>query len=1096
MRKLFAVLVIFAIIFAACEEPNVDDEKDKEEKLPSLTIRNQSSYILTNVKFSGITFSASDNDLPVSSQSTKKLTKNDLNKAGYITFTRKDIGINLRTEAISITNEDYTFTFLDTTVVEEVGNNANKRSISQISFQSTVTVIHNGLNVVKGEILPLGETVVNIPVQFDFSLKNTGVGKLLFTGTQPVKITGEGSEVFSVVQPSSSEIVPDASLTFKINFNPGQIQNYSALVTISSNDQSGDFTFTITARGTASKPIAKVFFENNEISQNGTINIGEALITLSKNFTVEIRNTGTEVLNLDTANITITGDHAAAFTRTTAPGSSISIGGSTSFNIQFSPTVQGENNAVLTIPTNDNSRNPVVVLLKATGVQGHAVLELSQTSTGRGVIENNSPDPVEFGRVELGGSYSNLSFTIKNSGNIALNLSQDSTVTSTNSAFAIQSQPVNKTLAPDASTTFNIRFTPNAEADATASIKIHNYYNEEIFTFIVSGTGYVKRPQVTLKQAATVINHNGEYNFGTVTTGENKDIVFTIGNTGDANLAADGGNWINISGANAGLFTITQQPNSSTTVLPNATTTFTIRYSPVAEGTNFNATVNINTNSRENNNFSFTVKGDGYERKPQVSILYGETAISQNGTIDAGRVLVTLAKTITVTIKNEGDAALTINQADITINGADEAAFTRITSPAVSVPVGSQTTSFNIQCSPIKLGENSATLTIPTNDPNRPNAIVTLKVTGEQGYAIPDVKQGSTTIQNSTVTTQVDFGQVNVGNNSSLTFTIKNIGNITLQLTGTPVIESSNSVFTIPTQPSSATILPNNEVSFNIRYTPTTEGEDTAVITFTDNSPDLEFSFMVKGTGYIQKPQITVQQGITTINPFEEIDFGTVMTGKTNDITFTIGNSGDADLTITAVNSNRINLVDNNSGYFSVTQPTTATVTTTGTTTFTIRFNPTTIGSNYTATVQIKTNSRNNSDFSFQVKGNGRGYIIGETGPGGGLIFYANGNQFKECSDVIGAGTWNTAITYIANTYRGGGYNDWYLPEMWELKFIYQNLYLNDLGDFYNDDEFWSSTTIGETGAMILDFADGVDYPDYKTTTGILIIAIRSFSLQ
>jgi len=607
MKKFLTVIAIFALVFAGCEQP--PNEDGSGGKLPSLTIRNNSSYDLTNVEFSGITFSVSgSNDLPASSQSAKQLTVNDLNKTGYITFTRKDIGINLRTEEISITNQDYTFTFLDTTVVEEVENVNNKeKTLAQITFLSTVIVERGGLAVAKGGTEPLGEAVVNVPLPFEFTLKNTGVGKLLFTETQPVKITGEGSDVFTVVQPSSPEIAPGSLLTFRITFTPTAVQNYSGLVTISSNDQDGDFTFTITAAGTPSKPIAKVFYDNTEILQNGTINAGEAFLTQSKNFTVEISNTGTEVLNLDVANIIITGDNEASFTRISMPATSIAVNSSTSFDIQFSPTVEGENNTILEIPTNDVSRNPVVVLLKGTGVKGSAVLELTQTSTGRGVIENHSPIPVDFGRIELAsGSSQTLLFTINNTGNIPLALAYTS-ATSSSPAFAIQSQPAIKTLAPGANTTFDIRFTPNAEGDLAATITIDNDSDEGTFTFAVSGTGFVKRPQV--------------------------------------------------------------------------------------------------------------------------EIYYEETEISQNGTIDAGEVLLTLSQNITVTIKNTGEVALSIDQSGISITGADAQAFRKATNPGINLQPGG-TASFTIECTPVKVGENIATLTIPTNDPNRPNVIVTLKATG------------------------------------------------------------------------------------------------------------------------------------------------------------------------------------------------------------------------------------------------------------------------------------------------------------------------------------------------------------------------------
>jgi uncharacterized repeat protein (TIGR02543 family) len=368
MKKLFALTAIFALIFTACEEPPNDD--DAEIILPNLTIRNESSFDLTNVKFSGISFTAAgSNDLPRSTQSVKQLTANDMNKAGYITFTRKDIGIACRTEAITVSDQDYTFTFFDGRVVEELANGGNKNTLSQITFLSQITVERNGMAVAKNDNVNLGESAINYSTQIELTIKNTGVGKLLFGVNEPVKISEAEVDIFSVIQPPSNEIASNSSLTFKININPKEIKNYTAMVTITSNDKSGDYKFSINATGRLPKPIASVFYGDNEISQNGTIDAGDLFITQSKIITVTLKNTGEEVLTIDTVGITITGADAAVFAKTTNPVSNISAGVQTSFEISCTPVRQGDNSATLTIPTNDNSRNPIVAYLRIRAVQ-------------------------------------------------------------------------------------------------------------------------------------------------------------------------------------------------------------------------------------------------------------------------------------------------------------------------------------------------------------------------------------------------------------------------------------------------------------------------------------------------------------------------------------------------------------------------------------------------------------------------------------------------------------------------------------------------------------------------------------------------------
>ena len=564
MKKFLTMAAILTLALAACDQPT-DDGNTK--KLPTLTIRNESSFDLTNVKFSGISFSTSGSgDLLRSTQSVQKLTANDLNKAGYITFTRKDIGITCRTEAISVTDQNLTFTFLDTTIVEEVANTSNRKALGQISFLSQVTIEYSGRNVARNDIVNLGETSIGRIKQFDFTLKNASSGKLILDGNEPVKITNtSAADVFSVVQPASSEIAVNGSLPYKINVNPKDEQLYTATVTVSSNDRDGDFSFTISTNGVPSKPIAGIMYSGNEIPQNGEIIAGEVIITLSKTITITITNSGEVPLTVDPAGITISGTDAAAFTRTTTPGISIQPGNQTTFNIECRPAREGENSAVLTIPTNDNSRNPVIINLKITGVKGNPVLELSQGST---VIENNSLTPFDFGQVEVASSQT-FTFTVKNSGNIVLELTGTPAVESSNAVFAVLSQP-GTTVNPGSTVTFNVRYSPTDEKTDTGYITILNNSNTGVFTLNIRGTGFIKKPQITIKQGDVTINQNGEFNFGSAAINENKEITFTIGNSGDADLTfiTENSNRVNLSDNTDNLFTVIQQPLASAAVAP------------------------------------------------------------------------------------------------------------------------------------------------------------------------------------------------------------------------------------------------------------------------------------------------------------------------------------------------------------------------------------------------------------------------------------------------------------------------------------------------------------------------------------------------
>ena len=672
MKKVFILLTTFIISLTACDSPN-----NKENPKPSLTIRNQSSYDLTDVKFSDIVFSASgsNNELPISKSQTREFTANDIDKtSGYIYFTRKDIGIACRTTALwTITADTPDFIFQDSTAVIEVANPDNTgKTLSTITFLSRIGVEYNKLSVPKKDTVSLGQTIINQNKQNEFTLKNTGVGKLLLSGSEPIKID-DATDVFTVVQPTASEIAPNNSLTFKINFNPKEIGDYTAQVTISSNDKDGDFTFTITAKGMPSKPIASIFYDDTEISQNGTINAGDVIISNSKNINIVVKNSGSEILTLDTTNITITGTDANTFNKLTNLGGTISVGSQSSFIIECKPTKQGENNAILTIPTNDESRNPVIIYLRVTGGKGTAVLELSQSTT---IIKNDSITAIDFfGQVELGTSKS-LQFNIKNSGNISLGLTGEPLlVESSNPLFIISTQPANKIIKPGESIPFVIRYTPTAEKADTSEIIIMNDSDDMVFSFIVKGTCYEKKGQINIKQGTSTILPHEEYNFGDVVVGKTKDIIFTISNSGDSNLnfIAVSGNQINLTDNNEGLFTVTNQPTVSTVVTPGNSTTFTIRFSPVTLNSNFTATVMIKTDSRDNNEFSFRIKGASRSANSEARLSGLQFTIGKlDKQFNSNIYDYTLKIDASLTLVNLIPTSSNSNVADIKVNGTSQ----------------------------------------------------------------------------------------------------------------------------------------------------------------------------------------------------------------------------------------------------------------------------------------------------------------------------------------------------------------------------------------------------------------------------------------
>jgi hypothetical protein len=139
-------------------------------------------------------------------------------------------------------------------------------------------------------------------------------------------------------------------------------------------------------------------------------------------------------------------------------------------------------------------------------------------------------------------------------------------------------------------------------------------------------------------------------------------------------------------------------------------------------------------------------------------------------------------------------------------------------------------------------------------------------------------------------------------------------------------------------------------------------------------------------------------------------------------------------------------------------------------------------------------------------------YTIGDTGPAGGWIFYDKGSssdgwRYLEAAPsdqsagdalwgcygtlvpgadgtALGTGEQNTidieagcitagtAANICANLSLGG-YDDWFLPSIDELDLMYTNLYLEGVGGFTADDDYWSSSQVNANYAWNLDFRNG-----------------------
>jgi hypothetical protein len=114
------------------------------------------------------------------------------------------------------------------------------------------------------------------------------------------------------------------------------------------------------------------------------------------------------------------------------------------------------------------------------------------------------------------------------------------------------------------------------------------------------------KPEINIKYDATNIPDGGSYDFGSHETGTDTDVTFTIENTGTINLTLT--TPLSLGGADAGQFSIQEQPTSP--VLASGNTTFTIRFTPTSLGSK-TASLSISNNDTDENPYNLTLTAGG-----------------------------------------------------------------------------------------------------------------------------------------------------------------------------------------------------------------------------------------------------------------------------------------------------------------------------------------------------------------------------------------------------------------------------------------------------------------------------------------------------
>jgi hypothetical protein len=346
----------------------------------------------------------------------------------------------------------------------------------------------------------------------------------------------------------------------------------------------------------------------------------------------------------------------------------------------------------------------------------------------------------DFGSVDISSAANpGQTFTIQNTGSANLTVGTV-TITGTDaSQFAKSGDSVSgQTIAAGASKTLTVTFDPSAVGAKTASMSIpSNDPDSPALNVNLTGTGTTaSAPNITITPTSK--------DFGSVDIGSaaNPGQVFTIQNTGSANLTVG---TVTITGTDAGQFAKSGDSVSGQTIAAGASKTLTVTFDPSAVGAK-TASMSIPSNDPDSPALNVNLTGTGTTASaPNITI----TPTSKDfGSVDIS----SLANPgQTFTIQNTGSANLTVGT--VTITGTDASQFVKSgdTASGQTIAAGASKT-ITVTFDPSAVGAKTASMSIPSNDPDMPTLTVSLTGSGTTASA-PDITVSPASKDSSSVDT-------------------------------------------------------------------------------------------------------------------------------------------------------------------------------------------------------------------------------------------------------------------------------------------------------------------------------------------------------
>jgi len=541
-----------------------------------------------------------------------------------------------------------------------------------------------------------------------YTLANTGAGSL--TLTNPATLASQTNCTVSITTAPTTPVAAAGSTSTVLSVTPTAAGAFSFTYSIGNNDgNENPYNWTVSGTAAAAAaPELDVTRGATPIADGATDTVGAAFMAGTASALIyTFTNSGTASLTI-TNPATLGAQTNCTVTITTVPTTPVAAAGTTTTELSVTPTGAGAFSFTYSIANSDANENPYNWTVSGTATAPAPEMDLARGATA---VADGSTDTATGG---ASGTALVLSYTITNSGsaNLTLNIPVAAPGTLTNCTASITAQPTTP-IAAAGTSVIVVSVTPTAAGVFSCTLTIgNNDANENPYDWTISGTATGPQPEMDVLRIAASVADGSNDTLGSVLFGQALTVTYTIANTGTAGLNLTGAPTLVVAtaGANVTSATVTTQPAASVAIA--ASTSFVVTYNVTAAGA-FSFTLSIANNDSNENPYNWTVDGTG-TAMPEINVTRAATPVADGGTNAVGNVTAGQSQTLTYTIANQGNVALTITT-PVTVAGLVNCTATVVTQPGTSVAAAG-TTTLVISVTPTAVGAFSFTVSFANND--------------------------------------------------------------------------------------------------------------------------------------------------------------------------------------------------------------------------------------------------------------------------------------------------------------------------------------------------------------------------------------------